>query len=85
MANLVVAIIAVMVAVFTMQNTEPVTVTLLIWQIERVPLAAVVLFSLGAGIIIVGVPLWFQRWRLQSRLRSMTPPAPPPGDKKDTV
>ncbi len=90
MAYLIVAIAAVAVAVFTMQNTDRVTVTLLLWQVGQVPLAAVVLFSLGTGIVLAGVPLWLQRWRLRSRVRSLEsrlaraaeappPPKPPEG------
>ena len=81
MAYLIVAIIAVLVAVFTIQNTEPVTVTLLVWRVTPVPLAAVVLVSLAAGIVLVGVPLWIQRWRLRSRLRSLEARAVPPEGK----
>ena len=40
-----VAIIAVLVAVFTLQNTQAVTVTLVAWRIAEVPLAAVALFA----------------------------------------
>jgi uncharacterized integral membrane protein len=71
MAYLIVAVVAVAVAVFTMQNTQAVTVTFLLWRVLEVPLAAVVLFSLAAGVVIVGVPLWLQRWRLRSRIRSL--------------
>jgi uncharacterized integral membrane protein len=71
MLYLIVAIVAVVIAVFTMQNTDQVTVSLLIWRVPKVPLAAVVLFSVGLGIVLVGVPLWFERWRLRSRLRAI--------------
>jgi uncharacterized integral membrane protein len=80
MAYLIVAVVAVAVAVFTMQNTQSVTVTFLFWRVLEVPLAAVVLFSLAAGVVIVGVPLWLQRWRLRSRVRSLESPAGGPGD-----
>jgi len=79
-AYLIVTIVAVVVAVFTLQNTEPVTVTLLVWRITPVPLAAVVLVSLAAGTVLT-VPLWIQRWRLRSRLRSLEARAVPPEDK----
>ncbi len=81
MAYLIVTIVAVLMAVFTIQNTEPVTVTLLVWRITPVPLAAVVLVSLAAGTVLVGVPLWIQRWRLRSRLRSLEARAVPPEGK----
>jgi uncharacterized integral membrane protein len=77
-AYLVVAVIAVAVAVFTLQNTEAVTVTLLVWRVTEVPLAAVVLFAFALGAVLAGVPLWIQRWRLRSRLRAQE--AHPPAD-----
>lgn len=70
MGYIIVAVVAVAVAIFAMQNTTPVTVRFIVWQIEDVPVAAVVLASLGAGIVIVGIPLWFRVWRLRSRLRT---------------
>ncbi len=68
MLYVIVAIIAVAVAVFTLQNTGGVTVTLLVWRIGEMPLAAVILFAFAAGIVLAGVPLWMQRWRLGSQL-----------------
>ena len=85
MAYLIVAIVAVAVAVFTLQNTDAVTVTLLFWPVARVPLAAVVLLSLAAGIVLAGVPLWLQRWRLRSRLRSLESRAAPSSGPPDTT
>ncbi len=70
MGYIVVAIVAVAVAIFAMQNTTTVAVKFVVWQIEEVPVAAVVLASLAAGVIIVGLPLWFKVWRLRSRLRA---------------
>jgi uncharacterized integral membrane protein len=84
MGHLVVALVAVAVAIFAMQNTASVTVRFVVWQVGEVPLAAVVLLSLGAGLIIAGIPLWFQLWRARSRLRgvdSSPPPPPTPGDR----
>jgi uncharacterized integral membrane protein len=72
MGYLVVAVVAVAVAIFAMQNTMPVTVSFLAWRFEEVPLAAVVLVSLAAGIVLIGVPLWFKVWRLRNRLHAVT-------------
>ncbi len=69
MLYVIVAIIAVAVAVFTLQNTGGVTVTLLVWRIGEMPLAAVILFAFAAGIVLAGVPLWIERWRLRSQRR----------------
>ena len=59
------------VAVFALQNPRPVAVSFLGWTIGDVPLAAVVLASLAAGAVVVGLPLLIQRWRLRARVRSL--------------
>ena|SRR5688500_19483738 len=85
---LIVAIVAASVAVFALQNAEPTRIRFMFWVIESVPVAALVLLSLGAGIIVAGVPLWLGRWRLRARARALearvaalerpAPSAPPP-------
>jgi uncharacterized integral membrane protein len=84
MAYVVVAVVAVAVAVFTMQNTASVTVRFLIWQIEEVPLAAVILSALVTGGVIVGVPLGLGRWRLRRQLRDRRRDLPPAINRADS-
>ena len=67
---LIVAIIAAVVAVFALQNGEPTAVRFIVWTIEGVPLAGLILISLASGLVIAGVPLMIQRWRLRARLRA---------------
>ncbi|MBI4638828.1 MAG: LapA family protein [Candidatus Rokubacteria bacterium] len=67
----VVAILAAAVAVFALQNSAPTRVRLLFWVVDGVPLAAVILFSLAVGIVVVGLPLWIQRWQLRTRARAL--------------
>ena len=67
---LVVAIVAAAIAVFALQNGNATPVRFAVWTVEGMPLAALILVSLGAGIVIVGVPLLIQRWRLRARLRA---------------
>ena len=90
---LVVAIVAAAVAVFALQNSAPTRVQFAFWSIDGVPLAAVVLLALAAGLVVAGVPLLIQRWRLRTRVRALearvaaleretvevhpAPPAPP--------
>src|SRR2546426_5179766 len=37
----------------------------------RSPLATIMLVSVGLGVVLVGVPLLVERWRLRSRLRAL--------------
>lgn len=67
---LLVAVIAAAVAVFTLQNSAPTRVQFAVWSIDAVPLAAVVLLALAAGLVLAGVPLLLQRWRLRARVRA---------------
>jgi uncharacterized integral membrane protein len=85
MGYLIVTIVAVAVAVFTMQNTARVSVSFAIWEAQNVPLAAVVLASLGVGILIAAIPLWFRLLAARSRVRKLSsarpPESPPPPDR----
>jgi uncharacterized integral membrane protein len=67
----VVAVVAAAVAVFALQNGTPVSVKFIVWTLHDVSLAGLVLGALGAGLIVVGLPLWLQRWRLRSRVRTL--------------
>ncbi|HEY4719240.1 MAG TPA: YhjD/YihY/BrkB family envelope integrity protein [Candidatus Methylomirabilis sp.] len=82
-----VAVMAVVVAIFAVQNSARTNVRLLLWSIEGIPVAALVLLSLAIGILAAGAPLWIDRWRLRSEVRRLaarlkTPesaPSPRPG------
>lgn len=66
---LLVAIVAAAIAIFALQNSAPTAVRFLFWKLETVPLAVIILFSAGLGLIVVGLPLLIDRWRLRRRVR----------------
>jgi putative membrane protein len=68
---LVVALLAAVVAVFALQNGAPTTVRFLVWNLDGVPLAGLILGALAAGLVIAGVPLGIQRWRARSRAQQL--------------
>jgi uncharacterized integral membrane protein len=68
---LVVAAVAAAIAVFALQNSEPTDVRFLFWVVERVPVSAVILASLAAGLLAIGLPFSIQRWRLRARARAL--------------
>ena len=67
---LIVTLVAAAVAVFALQNGEPTAVRFIVWTVEGFPLAGLILLALACGIVVAGVPLWIQRWRLGGRLRA---------------
>ncbi len=66
-----IALVAVAIAIFALQNADQVTVRFLAWQVERAPLAAVVLVAGAVGAILVSLVAFVQRWKLRSRVRQL--------------
>jgi membrane protein len=58
------------VVLFAVQNGAPVTLHFLAWALVDIPLAGVVLGTLGAGALVAAVPLGMAYTRLRSRLRA---------------
>jgi uncharacterized integral membrane protein len=67
---LVVALLAVAVTVFAFAHSDSLTVHPIFRKYE-LPLSALVLLSLAAGIVVTGIPLSLQRWRLRARTRTL--------------
>jgi uncharacterized integral membrane protein len=68
---LLVAILAAAIAVFAIQNGTPTDVRFLWWVVHALPVSALILVSLATGLVVAGVPLLLQRWRLRSRVRTL--------------
>ena len=66
-----IAAVAIAIAIFALQNPDPVTIRFLGWQISRAPLAAVILISGAVGAIIVSLIGFVQRWKLRSTIRRL--------------
>lgn len=66
-----IALVAVAIAIFALQNADQVTVRFLAWQVERAPLAAVLLVAGAVGAILVSLVAFVQRWKLRSRVRQL--------------
>lgn len=69
--NLLVALLAAAVALFALQNTDQTAVRFAFWRLDRVPIAGLVLGSLGAGVLIAGLPLWIKLRIWRSRARAL--------------
>jgi uncharacterized integral membrane protein len=68
---LVVAVLAAAVAVFALQNGAPATVRFIVWNLDGIPLAGLILGAFAAGLLIAGIPLGIQRWRARSQTRRL--------------
>jgi len=67
----VVAVVAVIITIFALQNADPANVRFLFWRLEAVPVAGLVLASLIAGLLIAGLPLAIRLGAWRSRARSL--------------
>jgi uncharacterized integral membrane protein len=68
---LVVALLATAVTIFAIQNSAPTAVEFLLWKREGMPVSALILISLAAGLVLAGVPLAIQKWRLRARVHTL--------------
>ena len=67
----IVALLAAALAIFALQNTTPTSIRFLLWSIDAVPISTLLFLALAVGIVVGGVPLWIQRWRLRARARTL--------------
>jgi uncharacterized integral membrane protein len=61
-----VAVVAVSITLFALQNNAPSSIRFAVWQVEAVPLATIILVSVALGVVLAGVPLLVERSRLRS-------------------
>ena len=71
LAYVIVAIVSAAIAVFALQNNQPLSLRFIAWSLDNVPLAGAILVALAAGLILAAVPLLFSNWRLRSRARTL--------------
>jgi uncharacterized integral membrane protein len=70
-AYILVGLLSAAVAVFALQNNQPMSVRFITWSVDNVPLAGAILVALGAGLVLAAVPLAISNLRLRSRARGM--------------
>src|SRR5712692_5722336 len=69
LAYILVGILSAAVAVFSLQNTQPMPLRFVVWSLDGVPLAGAILAALATGLILAAVPLSIELWR--GRMRSL--------------
>jgi len=68
---LVVALIGAAVAVFALQNLDPVVIRFLVWRLEGTPLAMVILLSIVTGVFLASLIGVVQHVKLRGRIRQL--------------
>lgn len=66
-----VAVLGSALTLFALQNGTATSLRFLFWKVEGTSLASVILLSAAGGVVLVGLPLWLDRWRLRSQVRSL--------------
>jgi lipopolysaccharide assembly protein A len=67
----IMALIGAAVAIFAVQNLDPVVIRFLGWRREGMPLAVVILISLVAGLAFASLVGFMQHLRLRRRIRQL--------------
>jgi uncharacterized integral membrane protein len=70
-AYLIVGVLSAAIAVFALQNNQPMSLRFVAWSLEGVPLAGAILVALAAGLILAAVPLAISNVRHRSRVRRL--------------
>jgi uncharacterized integral membrane protein len=65
------ALVGAAAAIFAIQNLDPVVIRFLVWRVEGMPVALVILLSAFIGIVFAALSGFAQQWRLRSRLRQL--------------
>lgn len=66
-----ITVMAVAIAIFALQNADPVSIRFLAWRLDGAPLAAVILLSGVAGALLATAVGLLQRWRLRAQIRQL--------------
>ena len=69
---IIVLILAILLVIFTLQNSFEVTINVLFWEIANAPLVLVLIVCLVAGYILASVYLYPQIWRLSKENKKVT-------------
>jgi len=65
------ALVGAAAAIFAVQNLDTVVIRFLVWRIDGMPVALVILLSAFVGIVFAALSGFAQQWRLRSRVRQL--------------
>ena len=65
-------ILAILVVIFTLQNTVEITINLFFWEVQNAPLALVILCCIALGYFVAVIYLYPKVWNLRSENKKLT-------------
>lgn len=65
------ALVGAAVAIFALQNFDPVVIRFLGWRVDGMPLAMVILLSLLGGVVFASLAGIVRQWKLRARIRQL--------------
>ncbi|HET7874816.1 MAG TPA: LapA family protein [Methylomirabilota bacterium] len=68
---LLMALVGAAAALFAVQNLDPVVIRFLVWRVDGMPLALVILLSAFVGVVFASLSGFAQQWKLRFRLRQL--------------
>jgi uncharacterized integral membrane protein len=68
---IIVGLVSAAIAIFALQNNQPLSVRFAAWSLDNVPLAGALLVALGAGLVVAALPLLASNLRLRARARRL--------------
>jgi uncharacterized integral membrane protein len=68
---LLMALVGSAATLFAAQNIDPVVIRFLVWRVEGIPLALVILVSLLVGVVFASLSGAVKIWKLRSRVRQL--------------
>jgi uncharacterized integral membrane protein len=68
---LLMALVGSAATLFAVQNIDPVVIRFLVWRVEGMPLAMVILLSLLIGVVFASLSSAVRVWKLRHRVRQL--------------
>jgi uncharacterized integral membrane protein len=65
-------ILAILVVIFTLQNTVEISINLFFWEVQNAPLALVILCCIALGYFVAVIYLYPKVWNLRSENKKLT-------------
>ena len=69
---IIMLILAIMLVIFTLQNSFEVTISIFIWEIPNAPLVLVLLICILLGYLVGAIYFYPRVWKLEQRIRRLT-------------